>query len=230
MRIMSLDVGSQTIGVAVSDLFGWTAQGVETIRHTTREKDFVRLRHLADEYNVEEFVIGMPLNMNGTKGMRAEQTEKFAEALAAAFPDIPYHFWDERLTTVMAQRQLIEADVSRKKRKKVIDKMAAVVILEGSCSICLLRTEDNMMAEQKEPIIISVSDPGGIERDYVQDVVIPFAGKEFAVLVSIPEDGENVEEPEIILARVDTDKNGEAEYVPPTDEEYDAVAEIYNEM
>ena len=83
-----------------------------------------------------------------------------------------------------------------------------------------------MMAEQKEPIIISVSDPGGIERDYVQDVVIPFAGKEFAVLVSIPED----EEPEIILARVDTDKNGEAEYVPPTDEEYDAVAEIYNEM
>ena len=81
MRIMSLDVGSQTIGVAVSDLFGWTAQGVETIRHTTR--------------------------------------------------DIPYHFWDERLTTVMAQRQLIEADVSRKKRKKVIDKMAAVVILEG---------------------------------------------------------------------------------------------------
>ena len=123
MRIMSLDVGSQTIGVAVSDLFGWTAQGVETIRHTTREKDFVRLRHLADEYNVEEFVIGMPLNMNGTKGMRAEQTEKFAEALAGAFPDIPYHFWDER--------QLIEADVSRKKRKKVIDKMAAVVILEG---------------------------------------------------------------------------------------------------
>ena len=81
-----------------------------------------------------------------------------------------------------------------------------------------------MMAEQKEPIIISVSDPGGIERDYVQDVVIPFAGKEFAVLVSIPEDGENVEEPEIILARVDTDKNGEAEYVPPTDEEYDAVS------
>ena len=131
MRIMGLDVGSQTIGVAVSDLFGWTAQGVETIRHTTREKDFARLRHLSDEYNVEEFVIGMPLNMNGTKGMRAEQTEKFAEALAAAFPDIPYHFWDERLTTVMAQRQLIEADVSRKKRKKVIDKMAAVVILEG---------------------------------------------------------------------------------------------------
>ena len=131
MRIMSLDVGSQTIGVAVSDLFGWTAQGLETIRHTTREKDFERLRQLTDEYKVEEFVLGMPLNMNGTKGMRAERTEEFAAELAAAFPDIPYHFWDERLTTVMAQKQLIAADVSRKKRKKVIDKMAAVVILEG---------------------------------------------------------------------------------------------------
>lgn len=131
MRIMALDVGSQTIGVAVSDLFGWTAQGLETIRHTTREADFKRLRELVDEYKVEEFVLGMPLNMNGTKGMRAERTEAFAEELAQAFPEIPYHFWDERLTTVMAQKQLIAADVSRKKRKKVIDKMAAVVILES---------------------------------------------------------------------------------------------------
>lgn len=86
------------------------------------------------------------------------------------------------------------------------------------------------MADQEEPIIISVADPDGVEKDYVQDVVIPFAGKEFAVLVSVPEDHEDEEEPEIILARIDTDKNGEVEYVPPTDEEYDAVAEIYNEM
>lgn len=128
---MGLDVGSQTIGVSVSDPFGWTAQGVETIRHTTREKDFKRLRELADLYQVETFVIGMPLNMNGTKGMRAERTEDFARELAAAFPDIPYTFWDERLTTVMAQKELIAADVSRKKRKKVIDKMAAVAILQG---------------------------------------------------------------------------------------------------
>ena len=131
MRIMSLDVGSVTIGVAVSDLFGWTAQGLETIRHTTREADFKRLRELTDEYKVEEFVIGLPLNMDGSRGIRVERTEAFARELAEAFPDIPYHFWDERLTTVMAQKQLIAADVSRKKRKKVIDKMAAVAILEG---------------------------------------------------------------------------------------------------
>lgn len=131
MRIMSLDVGSVTIGVAVSDLFGWTAQGLETICHTTREADFKRLRELTDQYKVEEFVIGLPLNMDGTKGIRVERTEAFAEELSKAFPDIPYHFWDERLTTVMAQKQLIAADVSRRKRKKVIDKMAAVAILEG---------------------------------------------------------------------------------------------------
>lgn len=131
MRIMGLDVGSVTIGVSVSDPFGWTAQGVETIRHTTREKDFARLRELTKEYGVERFVLGLPLNMNGTKGMRAEMTEKFGAELAEAFPDIPQDFWDERLTTVMAQRELIAADVSRKKRKQVIDKMAAVAILQG---------------------------------------------------------------------------------------------------
>ena len=124
---MALDVGSQTIGVALSDPFGWTAQGLETIRHTTREKDFSRLRELTNQYQVEEFVLGMPYNMNGTKGVRAERTEE----LSAAFPDIPYHFWDERLTTAMAEKELIAADVSRKKRKQVIDKMAAVVILQG---------------------------------------------------------------------------------------------------
>lgn len=131
MRIMGLDVGSQTIGISVSDPFGWTAQGVETIRHTTREKDFQRLGELVKTYEVELFVLGMPLNMNGTKGMRAERTEAFAEELKAAFPEVAQTFWDERLTTVMAQKELIAADVSRKKRKQVIDKMAAVAILQG---------------------------------------------------------------------------------------------------
>lgn len=131
MRVMALDVGSKTIGVAVSDPFGWTAQGLKTIFHTTREKDFIQLRKLVDEYGVEEFVLGKPLNMDGSSGIRVERTMAFAKELAEAFPHIPQRFWDERLTTVMAEKQLIAADVSRRKRKKVIDKMAAVVILEG---------------------------------------------------------------------------------------------------
>ena len=130
-RVLGLDVGSTTIGVSVSDPFGWTAQGVETIRRKSREADFARLSELVRQYGAEMFVIGMPLNMDGTKGMRAERTEDFAKELAEAFPDIGQVFWDERLTTVMAERELIAADVSRKKRKQVIDKMAAVAILQG---------------------------------------------------------------------------------------------------
>ena len=122
MRIMALDVGSRTIGIACSDALLMTAQGIETIRRTSLE--------LISEYEVHELVVGMPKNMNGTKGDRAEKTEEFVEKMKAVI-DLPVTFWDERLSTVMAERQLIAADVSRKKRKGVIDKMAAVVILQG---------------------------------------------------------------------------------------------------
>ncbi len=127
---MSLDVGSRTIGVACSDALYVTAQGIETIRRTSLEKDFQRLQKLITEYEVEELVVGMPKNMNGTKGDRAIKTEEFVAKLQEVIA-IPVTFWDERLSTVMAERSLIEADVSRKKRKTVIDKMAAVVILQG---------------------------------------------------------------------------------------------------
>ena len=130
MRIMSLDVGSRTIGIACSDALLMTAQGIETIRRTSLEKDFNRLQELIAEYEVHELVVGMPKNMNGTKGERAEKTEEFVEKMKEVI-DLPVSYWDERLSTVMAERQLIAADVSRKKRKSVIDKMAAVVILQG---------------------------------------------------------------------------------------------------
>ena len=130
MRIMALDVGSRTIGIACSDALLMTAQAIETIRRTSLENDFNRLRELISEYEVHELVVGMPKNMNGTKGDRAEKTEEFVEKMKAVI-DLPVTFWDERLSTVMAERQLIAADVSRKKRKGVIDKMAAVVILQG---------------------------------------------------------------------------------------------------
>ena len=130
MRIMALDVGSRTIGIACSDALLMTAQGIETIRRTSLENDFNRLRELISEYEVHELVVGMPKNMNGTKGDRAEKTEEFVEKMKTVI-DLPITFRDERLSTVMAERQLIAADVSRKKRKGIIDKMAAVVILQG---------------------------------------------------------------------------------------------------
>ena len=130
MRIMALDVGSRTIGVACSDALYMTAQGIETIRRTSWTKDFERLLQLINDYEVEEIVVGMPRNMNGTKGERAEKTEEFVERLKEVIT-LPITYWDERLSTVMAERSLIAADVSRRKRKAVIDKMAAVVILQG---------------------------------------------------------------------------------------------------
>lgn len=131
MRILGLDVGSHTVGIACSDALLLTAQGLETIRRKSWEHDLGRIRDLVKEYEVHEIVVGMPKNMNGSKGERAEKTEEFVDNMKAFIPDVPVSFWDERLSTVMAEKSLIAADVSRKKRKSVIDKMAAVVILQG---------------------------------------------------------------------------------------------------
>ena len=131
MRSMSLDLGSRTIGVAVSDLTGMIANGVETIRRTYPERDFARIGELIAEWEVGEIVLGYPKNMNGTIGERAKLTEAFAEELRSRFAGIAVVLWDERLSTVAAERVLIDADLQRKKRRKVIDMMAAVVILQN---------------------------------------------------------------------------------------------------
>ena len=130
-RILGLDVGDRTVGVAASDLLLMTAQGVETIRRETLEKDLARLGELMREYDAVRLVVGLPRNMNGTEGDRCEIVRAFAEEIKKAQPEAEIVFWDERLSTVAATKSLIEADVSRKKRKKVIDKMAAVFILQG---------------------------------------------------------------------------------------------------
>ena len=130
-RILGLDVGDRTVGVATSDLLLMTAQGVETIRRETLEKDLSRLDELMREYDAVRLVVGLPRNMNGTEGDRCEIVRAFAEEIKKALPEADIIFWDERLSTVAAAKSLIQADVSRKKRKKVIDKMAAVFILQG---------------------------------------------------------------------------------------------------
>ena len=132
MRIMGLDVGTKTVGVAISDALGWTAQGIETVKINEELGEFgiERIKELVKEYAVTEFVVGFPKNMNNTVGPRGEASENFKKLLEETF-NFPVKLWDERLTTMAAERMLIEADVSRKKRKLVIDKMAAVMILQG---------------------------------------------------------------------------------------------------
>lgn len=133
MRILGLDVGSRTVGVAVSDPMGWTAQGVEIIRINEDEAEFglERLGEIIKAKQVKGVVLGLPKNMNNSEGPRAEAARRYAKMVEETF-GLPTDFQDERLTTVQAERMLIEeADISRKKRKQVIDKIAAEFILQN---------------------------------------------------------------------------------------------------
>lgn len=130
MRVLGLDIGDNTIGVAVSDPLGITAQGITTVRRTTVEKDLEELRSICAQYQVERIIAGLPKNMDGTVGHQGEKVFEFVELVKETL-ELPVETWDERLSTVSAQRVLIEGDVGRRKRKKVIDKMAAVIILQN---------------------------------------------------------------------------------------------------
>jgi putative Holliday junction resolvase len=132
MRVIGLDVGTKTIGVAVSDEMGWIAQGIETIPRDPNDTNsgMNRLRQLIDHYRPETVVVGFPKNMDGTVGPRGIACREFAEQTEKAF-GLPVVLWDERLTTMAAEKVLISADLSRKKRKKAVDKMAASLILQG---------------------------------------------------------------------------------------------------
>jgi len=130
LRTMGLDVGSKTIGVAISDPLGITAQGFEVIRRKGIEKDFARLSELINEKEVDTIIVGLPKNMDGSLGPQSDIVMEFISLLKERF-DMPVEMWDERLTTVAAEKMLISADVTRARRKKVIDKMAAVLILQG---------------------------------------------------------------------------------------------------
>ena len=130
MRILALDLGEKRIGVALSDALGLTAQGLEVISYTRPEQALSRLEEICREYLVERIVVGLPLNMDGSRGEAARRAEAFAAKIRQAL-GLPVSFLDERLSTAAAEKTLLEADVSRRKRKQVRDKLAAVLILEA---------------------------------------------------------------------------------------------------
>lgn len=130
MRLIGLDVGDKTIGVAVSDLMGWTAQGVTVIRRSSLKHDLAALRAIVEEYKGEKFVVGLPRRTDGSYGPETAKIYLFAEELEREFA-LPVEYWDERFSTVAAERILLEGDVSRAKRRQVIDKVAATVILQA---------------------------------------------------------------------------------------------------
>lgn len=133
MRVIGLDFGSKTVGVAVSDALGITAQGVEIIRRESPKKlrrTLARIEELIAEYEVTEIVLGYPKNMNNTEGDRCEKTLEFKEMLERR-TNLPVTLWDERLTTVSADKAMIEGGIRREERKQYVDKIAAVFILQG---------------------------------------------------------------------------------------------------
>ncbi len=134
MRILGLDLGDKTVGVAVSDAFGWTAQGLEIIKRNNpseHKQSLGRLAEIIDEYGVEEIVLGYPKNLDNSEGERCEKTKAYKVYLEKRFPKIPVILWDERFSTVAANNSMMEAGLNHDKRKSVIDKMAAVFILQG---------------------------------------------------------------------------------------------------
>ena len=128
--ILGLDLGQKTIGVAISDPLGFTAQGLTTIRRNSKGKDIEDLKKICDDYSVETIVIGLPKNMNGTIGPSGEIAMEFGKIVEEELK-IKVEFWDERLTTVAAHKAMLEADLSRNKRKKIVDKVASTYILQG---------------------------------------------------------------------------------------------------
>ena len=130
MRTMGLDIGSHTIGVAVTDELGITAQGLKTIRRKSKEEDLEEIIKIIDQFKIGKIVVGLPKNMNGTLGKQAERVLQWIKAIREKI-NLPVVTWDERFSTVEASRVLLEADLSRRKRKKAIDKLAAAIILQG---------------------------------------------------------------------------------------------------
>ena len=130
-RLLGLDLGTKTIGLALSDISRIVATPLETIKRTKFTKDAERLLEICEEHSVAALVIGLPLNLDGSEGPRSQATRAFARNLSGK-TDLPMVFWDERLSTVAVERTLLEADASRKRRAEVIDKMAAGFILQGA--------------------------------------------------------------------------------------------------
>lgn len=151
MRIMGLDFGSKTVGVALSDSLLITAQGLEIISRKKENKlrrTLARIEELIEEYEVTEIVLGLPKNMNGTEGERVVLTREFAEKLERR-TGLPVIFWDERLTTVAADKAMIEAGIRRERRKDYVDKIAASLILQGYLDS--RRETDGVLQDPKQP-------------------------------------------------------------------------------
>lgn len=229
-RVICLDVGEKRIGVAVSDDMGWTAQGVETIHTRGAEHDRERVCELMRQYDTDVIVSGLPKNLDGSEGFQAQRVRDFV----APLEQMGYRiiFQDERLTTMSAHRTLLEADVSRAKRKQVVDKLAATYILQnfldsgGLKRLLEPETKKIKLSEVYRPMdgymekdnIVELVDDEGNAVEFEHLMTIEHNKRSFVLLVPITE-MEDVEEDELIILEISTDAEGNDVYVGIEDEE-----------
>ncbi len=238
-RIMALDVGDKWIGIALSDELGVLASSKPAIRRRSHSYDLQAILDLAATWDVNEIVVGLPLNMNASVGPQAEKTLRFVNALKAEAP-CSVMTWDERLTTRLAERLLIEQNVRRDKRKQVVDGLAAALILQGYLDHKQHTNsrEDNRMDDDKNLIghgpeeedeIITLTDEEGHEHEFVVVDVIEVEEQDYAIL--LPIDTEEDEEAEAVILRLEKDDDGDDILVDiESEEEWEKVAQAYEEL
>lgn len=240
MRILCLDVGQKRIGVAVSDALGLTAQGVETIPCKSDSVDADRVCALCKTYETDRVLCGLPRNMNGSEGFQAERTRAFARRLSGRGLNV--RFQDERLTTRLATGVLLEADVRRARRREVVDKLAAVCILQTFLDSGgwkpekkifrggIYRMNENHELDMDRENIVELVDEDGQEIAFEHLMTLEHEGRAYICLVPV-EPMDDVEEDELIIMRIETDEEGNDFYSTIDDEdELDAVFEKYLEI
>lgn len=223
-RIVALDVGERRIGIAVSDPLGYTAQPVETYTRVGYGPDVRHIAAIAAQYDTREILCGLPLNMNGTHGFQADKVREFAAKLEEAGFTVSYQ--DERMTTMVAEGALLEADMRRKDRKKKVDMVAAVVILESylDAQRAIAQREDNAGTQEEEEDadapedeLLEMVDEDGNAIRFLMSARIPYEGEEYVLLTCVADTGD-IAKDESFIMRSATDAEGNPCYQSLDDE------------
>ena len=236
-RVLALDVGERRIGVAVSDPLGLTAQGVETIMSAGWSRDIERIAELLSQYQTDRLLVGLPRSLNGEIGPQAEKILEFSKRLSERGWQV--RFQDERLTTSLAQRALIESDMSRKKRKQVVDKLAATYILQsfldaggwaegvnpGAVRVTDVavwkgrkRMDSNENNSMEMDNIVELIDENDNPIRFEHIMTLQYKGEDYILLAPL-DPTEDMEEDEVLVLKIENDENGEEIYVSIEDDD-----------
>ena len=231
-RIVALDVGDRRIGIAVSDALGITAQPIETYTRVGYGPDVRRISQIAQQYETNRILCGLPLNMDGTRGFQAEKVAQLAEKLEEAGLVVSYY--DERMTTVLAEDALLEANMSRENRKKKVDMVAAVMILQSYLDAQATQNAqvdaDESDDEEEEDGMLEMEDEDGNVIRFLLNATIPYHGEEYVLLVSEESCGD-IEQDESFIMRKTTDDEGSPCYQSLDDEKLiERIYEAYLEQ